>query len=206
MNKLGALGLAARVVPGFLNIRRNTWIGLGVGLVVLLGLLIWAALALISWGLGQAQNMAGNLPEAAKGVMQQAEAMLPGMREKLGVVVPGLKSDESPVVAPQRDVSGTDFAPVVRYPGLARTHWQRDGARASVGYEGKADYVAVLDHYTTGFAAQGFTQSVQSATTEAEWHDYMKGSERMRVNIIKKPGGVVAVRVEITEITEKAPA
>ena len=198
MNKLGALGLAARVAPTFLNIRRNTWIGLGVGVVALLGLLIWAALALIGWGLGQAQNMAGALPDAAKGVMQQAESMLPGVREKLGVVVPGLKS-EQPAETPPRDVSGTDLAPVSRYPGLARTQWQRDDARATVSYEGKADYVAVLDHYNRDFAIQGFTQSVQSATPEAELIDYTKGSERMRFNIIKKPGGVVGVRIEMTE-------
>lgn len=203
MNKLTALGLAARVAPGFLNIRRNTWIGLGVGLLVLLGLLIWAASALIGWGLGQAQNMAGSLPEAAKGVMQQAESMLPGVREKLGVVVPGLKSEQPPAATPQRDVSGTDIAPVDRYPGLVRTHWQRDSTQATVGYEGKADYVAVLDHYTKGFAVQGFTQAVQSATPEAELHDYTKGSDRMHLNIVKKTGGVVGVRIQRIE---KAPA
>lgn len=103
MNKLGALELAARVATTFLNIRRNTWIGLGVGVVALLGLLIWAALALIGWD------------------------------------------------------------------------------------------------YNRGFAIQGFTQSVQSATPEAELIDYTKGSERMRFNINKKPGGIVSVRIEMTE-------
>lgn len=202
MNKLGALGLAARVAPGFLNIRRNTWIGLGVGLLVLLGLLIWAGLALIGWGLGQAQSMAGSLPEAAKGVMQHAEAMVPGVREKLGVLIPELKAEQPPGSAPQRDVSGTDIAPVDRYPGLVRTHWQRDGALAAVSYEGTADYGAVLDHYTKGFAMQGFVQTVQSATPKAEVHEYTKGSDRIRFNIAQKAGGV-SVRIETIE---KAPA
>ena len=197
MNKLGALGLAGRVAPGFLNIRRNTWIGIGVSLLVVLGLLIWAAFAMIAWGVGQAQNMAGSLPEAAKGVMQQAEAMVPGVREKLGALVPEqLKSELSPAPSPQRDVSGTDFAPVARYPGLVRTHWQRDGVQVAVSYEGKADYVAVLDHYTKGFAVQGFAQAVQSAMPDAEVHEYTKGSDRMRLSIVQRTGSVVSVRIE----------
>jgi hypothetical protein len=196
MNKSDALGLAARVAPGFLNIRRSTWIGLGIGLLALLGLLMWAAFSLIGWGWGQAQNMAGSLPAAAKGVIQQAEAMVPGVREKLGVLVPVLKSEPPSVAPPQRDVSGTDFAPVARYPGLIRTHWQRDGAQAAVSYEGKADYFAVLDHYTKGFAVQGFAQAVQSASPEAEAHEYTKGSDRMRLNIVHQAGGVVGVRIE----------
>ena len=46
MNKSSALGLATHVAPGILNIRRNTWIGLGVGLLVLLGLLFCG----LGWG------------------------------------------------------------------------------------------------------------------------------------------------------------
>ena len=203
MNKLGAIGLAASLAPSFLNIRRNTWIGIGIGLLVLFGLLIWAAFALIGWGLGQAQNIAAGVPDAAKGVMQQAESMLPGVREKIGAVIPAMKSEPPADATPQRDVSGSDIAPVARYQGLVRTQWQRDGALAAVSYEGQADYGAVLDHYAKGFAAQGFVQTVQSASPEAELHDYTKGSEQMRVNIVKKSGGHVGVRIERTE---KAPA
>lgn len=196
MNKSGALGLAARVAPGFLNIRRNTWIGLGLGLLVLFGLMVWAAISLIGWGFGQAQSVAGSVPAAAREVMQQAEAMVPGVREKLGELVPALKPEPASASSPQRDVSGTDFAPVVRYPGLIRTQWHRDGTKIAAKYEGKANYLAALDHYTQGFIAQGFAQTVQSATPEAETHEFAKGGQRLSLKIMQRSGDLVSVHIE----------
>ena len=196
MKKPGFLTYAASFAPGLFQTRRTTWVALGVGLLVLFGLLLWSAVALLGWLWGQAQNWTGTAPEAVggavRGVLQQVEQIVPGTREKLGEMVPTLK----PETQPQRDVSGSDLGPATRYPGLTRTHWQRDGGQATVEYEGKADYATVLDHYAKGFAAQGFVQTVQSATPVAETHEYTKGGEHLVLKITQKPRGDVNVRIE----------
>ncbi len=222
MSKLGLLfSFAANFAPRFFQVRRSTWIAVGVGLLVLFGLLIWAAVALIGWFFGQSKSLLGTAPGTTQGALGQVEQALPGVREKLGVmmgaapeaaqralgqveqvlpgtgeklgaIVPALK----PETQPQRDVSGTDLGPVARYPGLTRTHWHRETGRAAVEYGGKADYAAVLDHYAKSFAAQGFAQSVQSATPESETHEYTQDRERITLKIVQKPRGGVSVRIE----------
>ena len=84
------------------------------GLLVLLGLFIWATAALTSWFFGQAQGWMGAAPEAARGALEQVERAVPGVRAELGKYVPALK----PATQPQRDVSGTGLGPVARYAGL----------------------------------------------------------------------------------------
>lgn len=194
MNKPGLFAAAAQFAPRLFQVRRRTWIAVGVGLLVLFGLLIWAALALIGWFFGQAQGWMGAAPEAARGAMEQVEQAVPGARAKLGEFVPALR----PAAQPRRDVSGTDVGPVLRYPGLARTYWHREGKQVTIEYAGEADYAAVLDHYVKGFAAQGYAQSVQSATPAAETHEYAKGRERMILTITQQPKGVARARIETT--------
>ena len=116
MSKPGLFAFAAQFAPRPFQVRRGTWIAVGVGLLVLFGLLIWAALALAGWLFGQAQGWMGAAPEAVRGAMEQAEQVVPGAREKLGEFVPALKPPQ-----PRRDVSGTDLGPVARYSGFART-------------------------------------------------------------------------------------
>lgn len=198
MNKPGLFAAAAPFAPRLFQVRRRTWIAVGVGLLVLFGLLIWAALALIGWFFGQAQGWMGAAPEAARGALEQVEQVVPGVREKLGEFVPALKpgGHERAATQPQRDVSGTDIGPVARYPGLARTYWHREGKQVTIEYAGEADYAAVLDHYAKGFAAQGYAQSVQSAAPSAETHEYMKGRERMTLTVAQLPKGAVSARIE----------
>ncbi len=190
MNKLGFLALAARHGPKEPGVRRRTWIMLGVGLLLLLGLSIWGALAAIGWMHGQAQSWTAALsaaaPKTAQGALDQVEQVVPGAREKLGDIVPALRSGERP----RRDVSGTDLAPVPRYPGLTRSFWHREGRQVTVSYEGPADYGAVLEHYAKGFAAQGYAQGVQSATPGAETHEYVREDKRYLVKISTADRGV----------------
>ena len=192
MNKLGLFATLSQFAPRLFQVRGRTWVAVGAGLLVLVGLLIWAAIALLGWFFGQAQGWMGAAPEAARGAMEQVERAVPGMREKLGAIMPTLK----PAAPPQRDVSGADLGPVARYPALVRTHWQQEGGQAAVEYEGQADYAAVLDHYARGFAAQGFAQSVKSATSQAETHEYTKARERVVLKIAQQPKGGVSVRIE----------
>lgn len=202
MNKSDLISNAANFAPRLFQVRRSTWVSIGVGLLVLLGLLIWATVSLIGGLWGQAQNMAGAAPDmlrgTVRGALEQVEAIVPGARDKLAEFVPALKSESVTKIQPQRDVSGVDLGPVARYPSLIRTYWQREGGQAAVAFEGKVDYATVLDHYAKGFAAQGYTQSVQSATPEAEAHAYTKGHERFILKIAQQPKGSVSVRIETT--------
>ncbi|MCU0933478.1 MAG: hypothetical protein MUE86_03335 [Thiobacillaceae bacterium] len=198
MNKLGFFAVAAQAANRVLQVRRRTWVLLGVAMLTLFGLLIWAAVALIGWFFGQAQGLSAAAPEAARDaiatVERQVEQVIPGAREKVAEYVPILKSEDRP----QRDVSGTDFAPVARYPGLTRTFWHREGRQVNVHYEGRADYAAVLGHYVQGFAKLGYTQELQSATPEAETHAWVKGKQRYLAKIVSEPRGMVSVDIETT--------
>lgn len=194
MNRLGPFALAAQFAPRLFRVRRRTWIAIGVGLLVLFVLLVWAGLALLGWLFGQAQTLMGDAPQTVRGAVQQAEQALPEAREKIGEWVPALKT-----APPMRDVSGGDIGPVARYPGLARTYWQRAGKQLTVEYQGAAGYAAVVDYYTKGFAAQGYTQSVQSATPSAETHSYTKGDERFTLTLAQAAGDQVKVRIETVQ-------
>ncbi len=190
MSKPALAALLAQFAPRFLQVRRGTWIAIGLGLLTLFVLLIWAAVSLFGWLWGQGKSLTEGAPEAVRSITSQVEQAVPGARETLGELLPALKSEPLP-----RDVSGTDVGPVARYPGLARSHWHRDGREITVRYEGRADYVAVLNHYAQAFAAQGYAQNVLSATPDGEEHDYRKGDERVRFRIAQLPQGKVKATI-----------
>jgi hypothetical protein len=190
MNKPALAALATQIAPRFLQIRRGTWIAIGLGLFMLLVLLLWATISLAGWLWGQGKSLTEAAPEAVRNIASQVEQVAPGAREALGDLVPALKPEPLP-----RDVSGTDVGPVARYPGLTRSHWHREGNEITVRYEGRADYSTVFDHYARSFAAQGYAQNVMSATPEAEAHDYRKGDERVRFEIARLPQGKVKAKI-----------
>lgn len=194
--------LFQRFFQRFFQMRRRTWVLLGMGLLALIGLLIWSIIALLGWLFTQAQGLSTTAPEAARSALvtleQQVEQVAPDAREKLAAgldeLVPLLKPEDRP----QRDVSGADIAPVARYPGLPRTYWRRDGRQVYVHYEGPADYPTVLNHYIRGFGALGYTQELQSAAPTAETHAWSQGRQRYLVTIAGEPRGKVSVQIETT--------
>lgn len=200
MNKLGFLAYASQFGPRLLQVRRRTWISLGIGLLVMAGLFVWAAIALMGWFLGQAQGWFGSVKETASGpareMLAQAEQMAPTvvapLRSQLGEYLPGLQAE----AARPRDVSGSDLGPVPRFPGMVRSYWHREGRTVLVEYEARVDFGAVLDHYAQGFAAAGYDAEVRSATTEMELHQYTRGQERYLLRLTRKSGGIVSVQQE----------
>ena len=188
MSKPGLVALAAQFVPRLSQVRRGTWLALAVAMMGIVVLLTWAAVSSFGWLWGQAQALTETAPEAARAVIAQVEQAAPGAREKLGEFVPALKTEPPP-----RDVSGTDIGPVARYPGLARSHWHREGREITVRYEGPADYAAALEHYAGGFAAQGYAQNVLSAAPESEKHEYLKGEDRVGFAIAQLPKGKLKI-------------
>ena len=194
MSKLGLLGYIATLVPGLLQVRRSTWIAAGAGLLVLMALMTWAAVALIGGLWGQARNLSETAPDvlrdATRAAVGQVEVIVPGVREKLGEMVPALKAEQPP-----RDVSGTDVGPVARYPGLAREYWHREGREITVRYAGAADYAAVLDYYVGGFAAQGYRQNLLSAAPDTERHEYVRDADRVDFVLTRDAKGVVKATI-----------
>lgn len=193
---MSKLGLFALVGAKIMQVRRRTWVLLGLGLLALFGLSIWAAIALMGWFFAQVQGWGAAAPEVARDALatveQQVEQVAPGAREKIAEFVPVLKPAENP----WREVSGTDIAPVPRYPGLVRTHWHREGRQVTVHYEGRAAFPAVLDHYLRGFAAMGYAHELLSASPAAESHVWTQGKQRYHANILAKPKGEIAVKIE----------
>ena len=112
-------------------------------------------------------------PEATRGVIEQVEKNLPGADQ----VLEKLRTIGAP--APVHEVSGTDPAPVSRYPGFVRTQWIRDAQHITVRYEGQAAFADVLGHYTAGFAKAGYRQNLLSAKSGEETYEYIKGDERV---------------------------
>ncbi len=193
MNKAALLAVA-RFAPRLIQVRRGTWIGLGLGLLALTVLLAWAALAFTGWFFGQARGWMEDTPAATRGVLEQAQRVIPGPGTSLGEHL----GDLMPVLKPaRRDVSGSDLGPVPRYPGMARTFWHREGKMVTIEYEGEADYAAVLAHYGQGFAAQGFTRTVSTASPGAETHLYARQGEQLSLTVRTLPRGEVSAHIEL---------
>lgn len=193
---MSRVALFTLVTDRIARVRRRTWILLGFGLLLLFGLAIWAAIALLGWFFGQARELGASAPEAARGALatveRQVDQVAPGAREKIAEYLPALKPKERAF----REVSGTDIAPVPRYPGLVRTYWHREGARISVHYEGHAELSAVLDHYIRGFAELGYAHDLRSATPEAETHVWTLGKQRFEASFLTRPKGEFALHIE----------
>ncbi len=183
---LGVHGLLSRIS----RIRPGTWVAIGLGMLALIVLLVWSLVASAGWLIGLARDGLGAAPEMARTAAEQVERVVPGA----GQVIDQVRSVVGPAEAP-RDVSGTDPGPVARYPGLARTHWHRDGREITVRYEGMGDYVAVLDHYAKGFATLGYVQHLQSAAPDEEKHEYRKENDRVRFALSRLPKGGVKVSI-----------
>jgi hypothetical protein len=177
-----------RLLSRVSQVRARTWLMLGGAALAVLGLMVWAAIALLSWLWAQAPQAAGTGRQMAGEAMTQIEKLAPGLKEQAAKWLP--VAGEAP---PERDVSGSDPGPVDRFPGLVRSRFARDENVIEVSYAGRADFDAVLTHYVQGFAASGFTQDVLAATAEEERHQFVGASGRFELRIGRRPGGVVEV-------------
>ncbi len=203
------------------NIRARTWLILGGVVLLLLGLMAWAAIAVLSWLWAQGPQLAGTgwqvaeeakarVEQVAPGLKGEAEKWLPATGWQLAneamtraeEVVPGVKEEAKRWLPgsigslPEKDVSGSDPGPVARFPGLVRSQFLRDETKIETSYVGRADFDAVLTHYVQGFVANGFTQDVLAADAESERHQFVGGtSGPFEVRIARRAAGVVEVVV-----------
>ena len=187
---LSKLSLFSMLASRISAISRRTWILISVVVLTLAVLAIWLTISLAGWLFGMAQQGILAVPDVARSAVQQVENIVPGATQ----AIDDLRTIGQ-AAPPVRDVSGTDPIPVARFPGLARTHWQREGQDIAVRYEGKADLAAVLDHYAKGFAEHGYRQELHAATPSEERHDYHKGEERIGVTFVQQKENRVSISI-----------
>lgn len=204
MSGLNKFWFLAQAASSLRNIRVRTWPILGAVAIGLVGLLVWAVVAILSWLWAQApavteagKRFAGEAmtraEQVAPDLKDQAEQWVPGVKEQVDRWLPGL--GEKPPVS---DVSGTDVGPVPRFPGLMRSHFVREGQAVEVRYAGHAAFDAVLTHYVQGFAAAGYAQQVMSATPEGEQHRFQRELESIDLSLTRRPGGLLEVRLKLS--------
>lgn len=201
MKGIGTFFWLTQAAGSLRSIGMRTWIFLGVVVVLVLGLLLWAAIALISWLwlqaatltdagmrlMGEAVTQVGQLKPD---ILAEAERGLQGAKEQVGQWAPGLAG-----ALPTLDVSGTDIGPVPRFPGLIRSHFAREGGVTEVRYAGLADLPAVIAHYSSGFVGAGFAHEVISAAVDGERHRFTRGGESFELTLTPGPAGMVEVRL-----------
>lgn len=201
MSGSGKLWFLTQAASSLRRIRARTWLTLAAIMLVIIGLLVWAGIALLSWLWAQAPaatetggrlagEVAARIEQAAPALKERAEQWVPGLKDELGRWLPGV--GEKPSV---HDVSGTDIGPVPRYPGLARSQFAREAQVTEVRYVGRAKHDAVLAHYVQGFAAAGYVQEVMSATSEGERHRFRHGQETIEMLLSRRPGELVELRL-----------
>jgi len=204
MTGVDGYGLLARAGSRLKRIRARTWLMLAAVALAVIGLLIWAAIATLSWLWGQAPTVAGAGTRLAGEAVTQIEQAAPGLQGRVEQWVPGLTEQLQRLGsagagdAPVSDVSGADVGPVPRYPDLARSYFAREGNTQEVRYTGRAALDAVVTHYVQGFTAAGYSQQVISASPEGEQHRFGRGQEVILLSLLRRPGGLVDVGLKVS--------
>ena len=204
MTGVDGYGLLARAGSRLKRIRARTWLMLAAVALALIGLLVWAVIAILAWLWGLAPGVTGagkrladqtvtQIEQTAPGLQGRVEQWVPGLKEQLQLLGPAGAGD-----APVSDVSGADVGPVPRYPALARSYFALDGNTQEVRYTGRAALDAVLAHYVQGFTAAGYAQQVISASPEGEQHRFGRGQEVILLSLLRRPGGLVDVGLKVS--------
>lgn len=201
------------------RVPRRVWVLLGVGLLVVLALLAWAAFALF----GALWQGAGSLLDRGQGGIAQnaarIETVLPGARETLDrarvaaqVLAPeatqgfevakdilgqaALRAQTSTAPAlPATDVPGEDIAGIPRHSLLVRTAYVSEAGGRQVAYTGRAPYAEVLEFYRRSLTKAGFTERVLAATPAAATVEYRQGARNLRLTLRDLGNGVTEAAI-----------
>lgn len=205
MNSFDRQGVLAEVTSKLKQIRARTWLIAVAAVFFIIGLLIWAGIAVLSWLWAQAPAATDAGKRFAGDAMTQVEQLSPGLREQAEQWLPaGVKEQANNWLQalgpdlPASDVSGSDAGPVSRFPGLVRNHFVRDGQSLEVGYAGSAAFAAVLTHYLQGFADANYAHEVVSATSQGEQHRFSRGGEFIELSLLRQRGEQLEVILKLS--------
>lgn len=183
MKQAAILYALSNIGPRLARVRTRTWLFVGLGVAAVLGLMAWAAIALLSWAWGLVPTLAETGRQAAGMAMEKVDQVAPGLKTQLDPLLGGVGLGKAET--PAADVSGSDLPGLTRYPGSVRTYYARDARTTELRYAGEGGLRAVLDHYVSQLAAAGYAQEVLSATPEVERHRFVKNGDALDFEIRK---------------------
>lgn len=176
---LGHLGPRLRAV------RKRTWLLAGIVGISVLTIVVWLAVAILSWVWNQAPALAESGRQGISTALDKMGQVAPEMKNQLEPLISGsgISPSNNTDDWPAQDVSGIELPGVVRYPGFVRSHYLRGDGRIELRYVGQGSLHAVLDHYVNQFRASGYDQEVIKATPEVEIHRFAKPSDTVDFEI-----------------------
>jgi hypothetical protein len=177
---------------------------IGGGIIGIIGILIIGTLAAGAGYLWEKLPLwAGGGGKIVKEAILRAEQALPGVREGLEGVAPGLTGKIKEIIPdmdlPEKDVGGEDIKPIPRHGDMIRVSYELNNQKKTVAYKGKIGLRAASDFYKKEMVALGFKEKVVTASPEQEVYQYRKGVQELEFRFKKIP----TVRLEITELTVK---
>jgi hypothetical protein len=177
---------------------------IGGGIIGIIGILIiWALAAGAGYLSERLPLWAGDGGKLVREAILRAEQVLPGVREGLERVAPGLTGKIKEIIpdmdVPEKDVGGEDIRPIPRHADMIRISYALNNQKKTVSYKGKMSLRAASDFYKKEMVALGFKEKVVTASSEQEVYQYRKGVQELEFRFKKIP----TVRLEITELTVK---
>ena len=90
MNRLGAFAYAGKLAPRIMQVRRKTWILLGLGLFATFAVAVLCTVVLVGWLWGQTQTLASGAPNlirvASNAVLADANVLVPEVKQALNEI------------------------------------------------------------------------------------------------------------------------
>ena len=90
MNRLGAFAYAGKLAPRIMQVRRKTWILLGLGLFATFAVAVLCTVVLVGWLWGQTQTLASGAPNlirvASNAVLADANVLVPEVKKALNEI------------------------------------------------------------------------------------------------------------------------
>ena len=161
----------------------------GIGIVVLLALLAWGAVAGIGFVWNNAPRWMEGGERLAAEAVRKARETLPAVTDQVAESAPGLARQIEGLVPgaalPAQDVGGQDLADIPRFPGMVRVAYSLAGQKRTVAYQARAEFGQVVAFYAREMAQRRFAGQVTSASLAEEIHLYRRGNEQFAFRFTK---------------------
>ncbi len=172
---------------------KGIFVASGIGIVVLLALLVWAAVAGIGFVWNNAPGWLEGGERIAVEAVRKAQETLPAVKDRVAASAPGLVSKIDGLIPsivpgaalPAQDVGGQDLVDIPRFPGMVRVAYSLAGQKRTVAYQARAEFGQVVAFYTSEMAQRRFVGQVTSASPTEEVHLYRRGKEQFEFRYTK---------------------
>lgn len=186
LNVASLLGRDSRTMKNWLLIGGATFV-----VALLLG--VWGLVAV--WGLvtDHLPQWTGQGKHAMETIVEKADGVVPGLREKAEILAPGLTDKVGGLLGrdtlPTQDVGGEDIPDLPRYPGMVRTAYRTVEGRKTVTYQGRSSFAGVVRFYREEMQRGGWMVTVLEGAPDREVHAYARDGRRVAVTLSRAAGG-----------------